>query len=81
MKPFLYGILSGLMCLGLWALVDATMKEREAKAAEAQHEEHCAQINTLIITEFDEIVARGKFPSDAQQDRWRQMSAECQEER
>lgn len=78
MKPFLYGIFSVLMCLGLWAIVNATMKEQ---ATEDLHIEHCKQVKALIIAESDEVVARGKFPTDAQQDRWRQLSAECNEGR
>lgn len=79
MKIFATIMLSGIMSLGLYAIYDATMKERAAEEVQAQHAEHCRQVNVLIIAEFDAIVAGGKFPTDTQQDRWRQLSVQCKE--
>lgn len=72
-------IFFGLVVLTcLTALYEATMRDRAADAAQAAHLHYCQQINALVIAEFDEIVASGKFPTDGQQDRWRQLSHGCE---
>lgn len=80
MKPMLYGLLAGCMGIGAYALVDATMKERAAAAAQAEHVAHCDRANALMLAEFDAIVGAGKFPTQAQQDYWVGLTAGCGEE-
>ena len=40
---------------------------------------HCATVNTQVITEFDALIAQGKFPTDAQQESWKRRTAGCQD--
>lgn len=79
MKPFLYGILAGLMCLGLYTLLQASARERDKEAERVAHVMHCDQVNTQVITEFDAIVASGKFPTQDQQDYWVTITNGCPE--
>ena len=41
--------------------------------------DHCITANAQVITEFDAILAAGKFPTDAQQDSWKRLTAGCAE--
>lgn len=77
MRPFLYSVLSVFMCLGLYTILQASAKERDLQAEQAHKIEHCKQVNERVIRESDEIVAKGKFPSQDQQDNWRQLSEPC----
>lgn len=80
MKTMSLIILSAVMGLGAYALYDATMRERAAEAAHAQHVAHCEQGKALMLAEFDAIVGSGKFPTQAQQDYWVGLTAGCGEE-
>lgn len=77
MRPFLYSVLTVFMCLGLYTILQASAKERDLQAEQAHKIEHCKQVNERVIRESDEIVAKGKFPSQDQQDNWRQLSEPC----
>lgn len=79
MKPMLYGLLAGCMGIGIYALVDATMKERAAEAAQAEQVARCDRANALMLSEFDAIVGAGKFPTQQQQERWVHLTQGCQE--
>lgn len=79
MKPFLYCFFTALMCLGLYTLLQASARERDKEAEQAQKVEHCKQVNEQVIRESDEIIAKGKFPTQDQQDNWRQLSSQCKE--
>jgi hypothetical protein len=81
MKPFLYSVLTALMCLGLYAILQASARERDQQAEQAQKIEHCKQVNEQVIRESDEIIAKGQFPSQDEQDNWRQLSEPCKEAR
>jgi len=79
MKTLAFIVLGCLMGIGAYALVQATMKEQAEDAARAAQARHCELVNQQIIREFDEIVDARKFPTQDQQDYWRQISAGCQE--
>ena len=81
MRSFLYSVLTALMCLGLYTILQASARERDQQAEQAQKIEHCKQVNEQVIRESDEIIAKGKFPSQDQQDNWRQLSEPCKEAR
>ncbi len=72
-------LLGIMMTIGAYAILQATAKEQAAQAEQVSHESHCQLINQQIIKEFDEVIAKGKFPTDLQQDYWRQISAGCQD--
>ncbi len=78
MKRMSILMIGAVMAIGAAALYDATMRDRAADAAQAAQIHYCQQINAIVIAEFDEIVASGKFPTDGQQDRWRQLSQGCE---
>lgn len=79
LTPVAYSIITALLCLGLWALYEATTRERAAEAAHAQHVAHCEQVKALMLAEFDAIVGAGKFPTQVQQDYWVGLTAGCEE--
>lgn len=79
MKPFLYCFFTALMCLGLYTLLQASARERDKEAERVAHVTHCDQVNTQVITEFDAIVAAGKFPTQDQQDYWKTITVDCQQ--
>ncbi|MFY4728881.1 hypothetical protein [Nitrospira sp. BLG_2] len=81
MRPFLYSVLTAFMCLGLYTILQASARERDQQTEQAQKIEHCKQVNEQVIRESDEIIAKGKFPSQDQQDNWRQLSEPCKEAR
>ena len=81
MRPFLYSVLTAFMCLGLYTILQASARERDQQAEQAHKIEHCKQVNEQVIRESDEIIAKGKFPSQDQQDNWRQLSEPCKEAR
>lgn len=78
MKTLAFLILGSLMGMGLLALVQASMKAQVEADAQVVQARHCEMVNQQIIREFDEIVDAKKFPTQDQQDYWRQMSQGCQ---
>lgn len=74
MKLVISSIISLIMGLGAYALVQATLKEREAQA------EQCRKAYARMLSEFDAIVGSGKFPTQDQQDEWRNMMQGCEED-
>lgn len=78
MKLLLASALGLLMGLGAYALVQATLKERDADRQYAAHLLHCQEVTALIIEEFDALLARGAVPTQDQQDRWRHVSVGCE---
>ena len=79
MKTLAFILLGSLMGIGAYALVQATVKEQAEDAARAAQVRHCELVNQQIIREFDDIVDAKKFPSQDQQDYWRQISRGCEE--
>lgn len=79
MKTTILILLSSVMAIGLYTLLQASARERDAQAQHAQKIEHCKQVNEQVIRESDEIIAKGKFPTQDQQDNWRQLSEKCKE--
>ena len=63
------------MGMGLLALVQASTKAH-MQAAQARH---CEMVSEQVIREVDAIIDTKKFPSQDQQDYWRQISANCNE--
>ena len=41
--------------------------------------ERCKTANALVIQEFDSLLAQGKFPTDAQQETWKRLTAGCKD--
>lgn len=80
MKTAAFIILGTVMGIGGYVLMQATLAGQAAEAEQAAHERHCQAVNLQVITEFDAIVAERKFPTQAQQDYWRQITSECQED-
>lgn len=78
MRFVISSILGIIMGIGGYALVQATLKEREAKSAQAAELERCERTRAMMLSEFDEIVGRAKFPNQDQQDYWRQMMEGCE---
>lgn len=76
MKTITTIILSSIMGIGLYAIADRTWSAQQEKQSHAQH---CELVNQQVITEFDAIVASGKFPTQDQQDYWKTISQDCGE--
>ena len=49
------------------------------KTAQAELANHCATVNAQVITEFDALIAQGKFPTDDQQNTWKRLTEGCKE--
>ena len=78
MKTLAFLLLGSLMGIGGMALLQASTRAQEEMDAQAVQVRHCELVNQQIIREFDEIVDAKKFPTQDQQDYWRQMSQGCQ---
>lgn len=76
MKTTLTIVLSSIMGIGLYAIADRTWSAQQEKQSHAQH---CNQVNEQVIRESDEVIAKGKFPTQDQTDNWRQLSEPCKE--
>ena len=63
---------------GAQYLQRAERAEQVKQVAQAEQRPHCDTVNAQFITEFDAIIAQGKFPSDAQQETWKRLTAGCQ---
>lgn len=81
LKPIGYSLITAVMCLGLWSLYASTIQQRAAEAAQAAQVAHCDRANALMLAEFDAIVGAGKFPTQAQQERWVHLTQGCKEAR
>lgn len=79
MKTLAFVLLGSLMGIGGMALLQASTRAQAETDAQAAQVRHCELVNQQIIREFDEIVDAKKFPTQDQQDYWRQISAGCQE--
>lgn len=79
MKTLAFLVLGSLMGVGLMALVQASTKAQVEADMQAVQVRHCEMVSEQIIREFDALIDAKKFPTQDQQDYWRQMSAGCQE--
>ena len=66
------------MGIGGMAILQASTRAQAETDAQAAQVRHCELVNQQIIREFDEIVDAKKFPTQDQQDTWRQISQGCQ---
>lgn len=80
MKTATLLILGLVMGVGFMTITQKTLDSRTAEAEQAAHERHCQAVNMQVITEFDELIAQKKFPTNDQQDYWRQITSSCQDE-
>lgn len=79
MKTLAFILLGTLMGIGGFAMLQASTRAQAEDAAHDAQLRHCELVNQQIIAEFDAVIAKNKFPSQAQQDYWKQISAGCQE--
>lgn len=75
MKPFLYGILAGLMCLGLWAIAEKSLNQ--PSAAEAPQ----VQDDTMCRAKFANWMMRFEELAKPEREKWESfhgyMGKEC----
>jgi len=72
-------VLVVVMAVGAWAIVNSSLKERQANAAEDARAERCQQAIDTILRESDEVMKAKQFPSREQQDYWREITRGCEE--
>ena len=79
MKTAAFILLGSLMGIGGMAILQASTRAQAEDTAKAEHARHCEIVNQQVIAEFDELIGKNKFPSQDQQDYWRQITKGCQE--
>lgn len=70
--------LGAVMSLGAYALYQATIAWQADEAAKLAQRTHCEAVKSLVLSEADEALLHGRFPSLDQQDAWRQMMQACE---
>ena len=75
----IYLVLGAIMGIGGMAILQASTRAQAEDTAKAEHVRHCEIVNQQVLAEFDELIAKNKFPSQDQQDYWRQITKGCEE--
>lgn len=66
----IYLVLGAIMGIGGMAMLQASIGKQD---------DHCVLVKAQVLTESEELLAQGKFPSQDQLDYWKQITKDCNE--
>ena len=75
----IYLVLGVIMGIGGMVILQASTRAEAEDSAKAAQVRHCQLVNAQVLAEFDELIAKNKFPSQDQQDYWKQITKDCSE--